>query len=208
MNSLPPLSLPRFHVNKLSQAQKEQSASAQAALAGDSFEMPSEETPEPEMDASSEAPVAEAPLAPPMPPEIDTGVILNRLEAAVDGLERSALNHSQKIVSDFLRAAFPRLVESFLAEEVAAAIDAMAPSQVETLTLSVPSAFEASFQQAIQASPHLAQISDVRTHGDTENILVDIDWAKGGLQFDMSQFLESSLGRLTGPTPNHEGHNV
>jgi hypothetical protein len=146
--------------------------------------------------------------AQPMLPEIDTGIILERLEAAMNGLERFALAHSQQLVSDFIRAAFPNLSEAFLAEEVLTATQSMAPNEVDRLTLTVPAAFESAFQRSIQASSKMTEVCELKVHDATDDILVDVDWRSGGLAFDMTAFLESSLGRLTGPTHMQEGQDV
>lgn len=206
MNSLPPLSLPRFHVNALKQTHKNQVATTPGLSPEDGFDMPNEastaevETVAEEPDESSEPGVS-------IPPEIDTGMILNSLESALTELEHTALAHSQALVSEFLRAAFPRLCEAFLADEVTAATRDMAPGDIERLNVTVPAAFEASFQRAIQASPRMTEICHLQTQADGP-ITVDVDWGTGGLQFDMEHFLDSSLGRLTGPTHTHEGQNV
>ncbi|MEO1188207.1 MAG: hypothetical protein AAFW60_03965 [Pseudomonadota bacterium] len=83
----------------------------------------------------------------------------------------------------------------------------MAPSEVERLNVQVPAAFEAAFQRAIQSSPRMTEICELRTQPDGP-IVVDVDWGNGGLQFDMDHFLNSSLGRMTGPDQTHEGQNV
>ncbi len=206
MSSLPPLTLPRFHVNALSQTPKKQSAQAENLPAESDFQVASDDPQSPE-DVEVAPDAIEAPVAPP-PPEIDTGTILNSLEAAVAGLQKEALTHSQALVAEFLRAAFPNLCEAFLADEVMHATNAMSPNEIERLVLKVPAGFEPAFQRAVQASPEMTEICELQTHGHSDEIVVDVDWRTGGLQFDMNQFLESSLARLAGPTHAQEGHNV
>jgi len=206
MSSLPPLTLPRFHVNALSQAHKKQATQAQNQSAEKDFASSPDEQ-EVSSDAEAASDPVEALIAPP-PPEIDTGTILNSLEIAVTGLQKDALTHSQALVAEFLRAAFPNLCEAFLADEVMRTTSAMAPNEIERLVLKVPPAFESAFQRAVQASPEMTEICELQTHGQGEDIIVDVDWRTGGLHFDMNQFLESSLARLAGPTHAQEGHNV
>lgn len=205
MSSLPPLALPRFHVNALSQMHKSQTAPAQTLPEEKDFAL-SPEDQEPSADAETSPDSLEAPLA--APPEIDTGTILNSLETAISDLQKDALTHSQTLVAEFLRAAFPNLCEAFLADEIMRATTAMAPNEIERLLLKVPAAFESAFQRALHGSPEMNEICDLQTHSHDEGIIVDVDWRKGGLQFDMNQFLESSLARLAGPTHAQEGHNV
>lgn len=206
MNSLPPLSLPRFHVNALSQARNDKTTAMPGLRPEDEFDVPSE-LPSDELDSDADQPAETPEPVAAMPQEIDTGEILNSLEAAIAGLERTALTHSQAIVSEFLRAAFPKLCECFLAEEVAAATNAMSPSDIERLSVIVPAAFEPSFQRAIHASSRMTEICDLQTRPDGP-ILVDVDWGAGGLQFDMDQFFEASLARLSGSVFTQEGQDV
>ena len=206
MNSLPPLSLPRFHVNALKQPQKGQTAATPGLPPEDGFDLANEApVVEPEIEGAPPEDTPESMAA--MPPEIDTGMILNSLEAAVSGLERAALNHSQTMVSDFLRAAFPKLCEAFLAEEITTAANAIAPRDIARLNVTVPAAFEASFQRAIQASPKMTEICELQTQTDGP-IIVDVDWGTGGLNFNMDQFLEASLARMNGPAFTQEGQDV
>lgn len=163
-----------------------------------------EAAPEPEMEAP---PAPELPVAP-MLPEIDTGAILNSLETAKTDLERAALGHSQNLVADFLRAAFPALCDQFLAEEVMQTLTQMAPNEIEKLVIKVPEAFEASFQRALQSVPEMNETYELQVAHGREDIAIDVDWQTGGLQFDMQQFLESSLARMSGPNQTQEGHNV
>ena len=207
MNSLPPLSLPRFHVNELSRPRKAKQASVHAETSEQAFsaapeeqEIPSE--PQLEPSVAPEMPVA------PILPEIDTGAILNSLEAAKAGLERHAVTHSQTLITDFLQTAFPSLCEAFLAEEVTRALNKMAPSEIKTLVIKVPEAFEPAFQRALQAAPEIRELCALEVIPGRDEILIDVDWQSGGLQFDMQHFLESSLARLSGSNQTQEGHNV
>lgn len=206
MSNLPPLALPRFHVNGLSQSRKSQTASAQNLPADTAFAEVSDDQ-KPDADASEAAEPVDLP-AEPRPPEIDTGTILNSLELAVAGLEKAALTHSQNRVSEFLQAAFPNLCEAFLADEIVRAAEAMAPNEIERLVLSIPAAFEPAFHRAVAGSPKMSEICELQARETGDDIVIDVDWRTGGLHFDMSQFLESSLARLAGPTHTHEGHNV
>lgn len=208
MSSLPPLTLPRFHVNKLTHAHKDPKAAQTPLPQEEAFEVAErvEDDTTLEMEAEDQG-MPDMPTQP-LLPEIDTGMILERLEAAMTGLERTALSHSQQLVSDFIRAAFPNLSEAFLAEEVLTAAKSMAPNEVERLTLTVPAAFESAFQRSIQASPKMTEVCELKIHDANEDIVVDVDWRSGGLAFDMTAFLESSLGRLTGPTHTQEGQDV
>lgn len=207
MNSLPPLSLPRFHVNELSRTHKSVSKSVQTTVREEDFAAVTEETadaipPEPEALPEPEAPTA------PLLPEVDTGAILKSLEAAKADLEQTALMHSQQMISEFLKAGFPALCDALLAEEVVRATTAMAPDEITKLVVKVPPPFEPSFQRALQASPELSEVFELQPNPGVEDIIIDVDWQSGGLQFDMQQFLESSLARLAGLSPTQEGHNV
>ena len=165
------------------------------------------DAPAPEPDAEVEPQQTPSEPVVEMPPEIDTGMILNSLQTAIAGLEHTALVHSQSLVSDFLRAAFPSLCDAFLADEIMAATQAMAPNEIERLNVQVPVAFEAAFQRAIQSSPKMTEICELQTQPDGP-ILVNVDWGTGGLQFDMDHFLNASLGRMAGPAQTQEGQNV
>ncbi|MEO0450739.1 MAG: hypothetical protein AAFZ74_10530 [Pseudomonadota bacterium] len=207
MSNLPPLSLPRFHVNELSRPRPTKSGGLEHPKPETPFAVePEDSTPqsEPELEVQAE------PETPPvsMLPEIDTGAILNSLEATKAGLERAALAHSQQVVSEFLRAAFPKLSQAFLAEEVRRAIEEMAPKGIERLVLKVPDSYAAAFQRSLQASPEMSEICSLETHVGADSILIDVDWQSGGLTFDMQQFLDSSLARLTGLNQTQEGQNV
>ena len=122
MSSLPPLALPRFHVNALSQTHKSQTAPAQTLPDENDFALPPEDQ-ERSAEAEASPDLPDAPLAP--PPEIDTGTILNSLETAISALQKDALTHSQTLVAEFLRAAFPNLCEALLADEIVRATNAM-----------------------------------------------------------------------------------
>ena len=207
MNSLPPLALPRFHVNELSRTHKTASRTVQSTVPEEDFNAVAqapEAEPEIEQDARPEPEMPVAPLL----PEIDTGAILNSLEAAKAGLEQAALLYAQQWVAEFMKASFPALCDAFLAEEVSRATAAMAPNEIEKLIVKVPQTFEGAFQRALQASPQLSEICELQTHANLEEIVIDVDWQSGGMQFDMQQFLDSSLARLTGLSPTQEGHNV
>lgn len=207
MNSLPPLSLPRFHVNELSRPQKAKNASVQSHAPEQDFAEAAEQV-EVAVEQESAAPAEpELPIAPILP-EIDTGAILNGLNAAKADLERAALTHSQTLVADFLRSAFPELCERFLAEDIMLTLSQMAPSEIEKLVIKVPEAFEASFQRALQSAPELSETYELQAIAGRDDIIIDVDWKTGGLQFDMQQFLESSLTRLSGSNQTQEGHNV
>jgi len=208
MNSLPPLSLPRFHVNKLTHTHKDPKAAIPSLPQEEAFEVSDDATDDRAPEAEAEAQDIPDVPAQPLLPEIDTGVILERIEAAMTSLERKALAHSQTLVADFIQAAFPNLSEAFLADEVLTATESMAPNEVERLTLTVPSAFESAFQRSIQASPRMTELCELKVHDANDDIRVDVDWRSGGLAFDMDAFLESSLGRLTGPTLTQEGQDV
>ena len=199
MNSLTPLSLPRFHVNALAQTQKEKKVMVGDAPPDKPFEAElggaNEST---EQDAEASADAIDATL-PPLQPEIDTGAILQSLESQVNELQRAALVRVTELARAFIEAAFPRLAENFLAEEVVRELEATAPPEIEKLVLKVPTQFGASFQSAIQASPRLNEISEVQMLDAATEIQIDADWQTGGLQFDMQRFIESSLARMSGP---------
>lgn len=211
MSSLPPLALPRFHVNALKPTHKDPKApinpggSDPAERQEDAFEAPGDQA-----DGAHDADLQLMPEAPAaaLLPEVDTGAILERLESALNGIEQSAFAHSQQLVSDFLGAAFPNLCDVLLAEEITASIDAMAPNAVERLHLTVPAAFESAFQRTLQSSPKMAERCELSVRANSEEIIVDVDWQSGGLNFDMDAFLKSSLGRLTGQTFTQEGQDV
>ncbi|MEO1662887.1 MAG: hypothetical protein AAFR51_18000 [Pseudomonadota bacterium] len=207
MSSLPPLSLPKFHVNALSQTHKDAAKVEPSIPDEPGFSAASDEDQADAALAQETPPEPEMPMAPILP-EIDTGAILNSLEQAKAGLERSALLHSQALVSEFLQSAFPKLCEVLLADEVMQATQSMAPTDIQRLILNVPDKFEASFQRAVQASPEMNEICDIRASGDGEAISIDVDWQTGGLSFDMDQFLDSSLAHLAGPNQSQEGHDV
>jgi len=198
MNRLSPLTLPRFDVKALSRAARTHEAHTQAP------EGQSDYVPQEPQQAASEAPPEEA-LAPdlqapviPEPDPIDTGTLLASLESSVAEMERKALHTCHEALAEFLATAFPRLNEAFLAEEVITAMQSMAPPQIEKLNVRIPSTLEASFRQSLQNSDRLAEVCELHPTDTPDQILVDVDWREGGVQFDMDQFLNSSLGRLSG----------
>ena len=101
-------------------------------------------------------------------------------------------------IASFFASAFPRLNEAFLAEEIARAMETLAPPQVAKLNVHVPSELEASFQRTLQQSERLSQICEIQPFERHDEMVVNVDWNEGGLQFDMDQFLNSSLSRLSG----------
>lgn len=141
--------------------------------------------------------VVEAPAVP-IQPEIDTGTILQSLEAQLDGLQKVAAARAADLTRDFIAAAFPRLADAFLAEEVVRELEATAPPAIEKLVLKVPTQFGVSFQNAVQASPRLNEICELQMLDAATEIHVDADWQTGGLQFDVQRFVESSLARMSG----------
>jgi hypothetical protein len=198
MNSLPPLSLPRFHVNALAPTPKGRRAiigqpSSDAEFDAE-LEAQSAQTDEPQ-DAGEES--IEVPIAP-LQPEIDTGTILQSLEAQVEELQRTAAAKITELTRDFIETAFPHLAEAFLAEEITRELAETAPPEIEKLVLKVPTQFGVSFQNAIQASPRLSEICELQLLDAATEIFVDADWQTGGLQFDMQRFVESSLARMSG----------
>ena len=199
MNRLSPLTLPRFDVKALSRTARTLETHTQAPEGQSDF------APEPEPVAASES-QDEAPLAPdlqaPMVPEpapVDTGVLLARLETALGEVERNATLTCHQALSDFFASAFPRLNEAFLAAEISKALETMTPPQVQQLNLQIPATLEASFKRSLQTSPRLLEICELKPIDSSDTILVEVDWGDGGLSFDMDQFLNSSLGRLSGP---------
>ena len=197
MNSLPPLSLPRFHVNALAPTPKGRRAIVGQPSSDAEFDA--------ELEAQADQPAApqdaeesiDVPIAP-LQPEIDTGTILQSLEAQVDGLQRAAVAKVTELTRDFIETAFPHLAEAFLAEEITRELAKTAPPEIEKLVLKVPTQFGVSFQNAIQASPRLSEICELQTLDAATEIFVDADWQTGGLQFDMQRFVESSLARMSG----------
>lgn len=199
MNRLSPLTLPRFDVKALSRTARTLESHTQAPE-GQSDYVPE---PEPTMDADAQpdAPIApdlQAPIIP-EPEPVDTGVLLASLEQALIEVERSAALTCHQALADFFAAAFPRLNEAFLAAEVSKTLESVAPPQVERLLVRIPSALEASFRQSLQASARLSEVCELQSSDTPDRMLVDVDWGDGGLSFDMDQFLNSSLGRLSGP---------
>lgn len=200
MSKLSPLALPRFDAKALARtAQSRQAHPGTQEPQAEFMEAPDEE-PAIAVDGESDL-TGEAALHAPQiqeKPQVDTGELLASLEKSLAGIEQSAIAICHQAVADFLTAAFPRLSEAFLAEEVAAAVKTMAPPNVEKLTVHVPSELEASFQRTIQQSPHLSEICEIQPMESHDEMIVDVDWSNGGLRFDMDQFLNSSLGRLSG----------
>lgn len=199
MNRLSPLTLPRFDVKALSRTARTLETHTQAPDGQSEFG--AEPEPVVDTDAQSELPVApdlQAPVLPEADP-IDTGVLLATLEQALEQIERNATLTCHQALADFIAAAFPRLNEAFLATEVSKALETMAPPQIERLNVKIPSTLEASFRYALQASPRLSEICELESSEVPDRMLVDVDWGEGGISFDMDQFLNSSLGRLSGP---------
>lgn len=198
MNSLPPLSLPRFHVNALAPALTDRNVLVGERGSDGAFDAELEaQLAQAEGDAEETVQAADAPAAP-IQPEIDTGTILQSLEAQLDGLQQVAAARAAEMTRDFIAAAFPRLAEAFLAEEVMRELEATAPPAIEKVVLKVPTQFGVSFQNAVQASPRLSEICELQMLDAATEIHVDADWQTGGLQFDVQRFVESSLARMSG----------
>lgn len=198
MNRLSPLTLPRFDVKALSRTARTLESHTQAPE-GQSDYAPE---PDPTTDADAQAdtpavPDLQAPVIPELDP-VDTGVLLASLEQALAEIERNAAINCHQALADFFAAAFPRLNEAFLAAEVSKTLESVAPPQVERLLVRIPSTLEASFRQSLQASARLSEICELQPNDTPDRMLVDVDWGEGGLSFDMDQFLNSSLGRLSG----------
>lgn len=201
MNSLPPLTLPRFHVNALAPTLKERNALVGDDASDGGFDAELEAQMAPSDDEAEEsAEIVEAVEEPAVPiqPEIDTGTILQSLEAQLAGLQQLAAARATELTRDFISAAFPRLADAFLAEEVLRELEATAPPAIEKLVLKVPTQFGVSFQNAVQASPRLSEICELQMLDAATEIHVDADWQTGGLQFDVERFVESSLARMSG----------
>lgn len=198
MNRLSPLTLPRFDVKALSRTAQTLEAHTQAPEGQSDFAPePDAEPPADAQAGAPEAPDLQAPIIP-EPEPVDTGVLLASLDQALSELERQANATLHQAIAEFISSAFPRLSEAFLAAEVAQALETTAPPKVERLNLHIPSTLEASFRQALQASPRLSQICELQTLEAPDQMRVEVDWGAGGLSFDMDQFLNSSLGRLSG----------
>lgn len=197
MSRLSPLTLPRFDVKALARTVRAHEAHTDTPDPQSGFG--AEPAPEPDQVEPEESlpETLQAPVIPELPP-VDTGTLLAGLERSMLEVERTALANCQQAVADFLGAAFPRLNEAFLAEEIALAMRTLVPPKVERLNLRVPETLEASFRQIVQSSETLAGKCDVQASSARDEITVDVDWGDGGLQFDMDQFLNSSLGRMTG----------
>ena len=198
MNRLSPLTLPRFDVKALSRTAQSreshmESPEGQSDYAPEPSAEPAIDTPE----QSLAAPDLQVPVVP-EPDPVDTGVLLASLEVSLAEMEKSATEVCRQALSEFLTAAFPRLNEAFLAAEVAAALETMAPPQVERLNLKIPSTLEASFRHSLQNSQRLSEVCELQPAGAADEMRVEVDWRDGGLLFDMDKFLNSSLGRLSG----------
>lgn len=197
MNRLSPLTLPRFDVKALSRtAQSRESHTEVPDGQSDYAPEPVAASVEAEAEALA-APDLQAPVIP-EPDPVDTGVLLASLEASLTEMEAAAMSIYRKTLSDFLMSAFPRLNEAFLAAEITAALETMAPPHVERLNLKIPSTLEASFRHSLQHSQRLAEICELHPSEAPDQMRVEIDWRDGGLLFDMDKFLNSSLGRLSG----------
>lgn len=198
MSKLSPLSLPRFDAKALARTTQARQA------------YPGTQDPQDEMIEAAEPIAGDAPQAPigeegaqdapalPETPQIDTGVLLASLEKSLAEIEQTAIAVCHQAIGEFLMSAFPRLNEAFLAEEVATALQTLAPPNVAHLNVHVPAELKAAFQRTIEQSPRLAEICELHPHDNPEDICVDVDWSEGGVRFDMDQFLNSSLGRLSG----------
>ena len=198
MNSLPPLSLPRFHVNALAPAPKDRNLLVGERGSEGAFDAELEEQLAQAEDDAEEAIEAVEVPATPIQPEIDTGTILQSLEAQLDGLQQVAAARAAELTRDFITSAFPRLAEAFLAEEVMRELETTAPPAIEKIVLKVPTQFGVSFQNAVQASPRLSEMCELQMLDAAAEIHVDADWQTGGLQFDVQRFVESSLARMSG----------
>ena len=197
MNRLSPLTLPRFDVKALSRTARTHQSHTEAPQGQSEY---SDEPVVAEADPQQEQPFPpdlQAPLTP-KPDPVDTGVLLASLEASVAEMERSAVVTCHQALADFFASAFPRLNEAFLATEITTALESMAPPQIEKLNLRIPSTLEASFRQALQNSARLSEVCELHPVDSPTEMVVDVDWRDGGLQFDMDQFLNSTLGRLSG----------
>lgn len=198
MNRLSPLTLPRFDVKALSRTARTLETHTQAPEGQSDFTPDPDSTPQTEVQAEPIAPDLNAPIIP-EPDPVDTGVLLSSLEQSLRELERNATLTCHQALADFFVAAYPRLNEAFLAAEISKALETMAPPKIQRLNLQVPSTLEASFRQSLQASPRLSEICELTPTDSPDRVLVEADWGEGGLSFDMDQFLNSSLGRLSGP---------
>lgn len=198
MNRLSPLTLPRFDVKALSRTARTLETHTQAPEGQSDFTPDPEPTPQGDAQAEPVAPDLNAPIIP-EPDPVDTGVLLSSLEQGLAELERDATLTCHQALADFFIAAYPRLNEAFLAAEISKALETMAPPKIQRLNLQVPSTLEASFRQSLQASPRLSEICELTPIDSPDRMLVEADWGEGGLSFDMDQFLNSSLGRLSGP---------
>ena len=197
MSKLSPLSLPRFDAKALAR-------STQARQAYPGTQEPQDGLVDTAPPEGFDTPVAEAGEdgaleAPALPetPQVDTGVLLASLENSLAEMEQSAVAICHQAIGELLMSAFPRLNEAFLSEEVATALQTLAPPNVTHLNVHVPAELKAAFQRTIEQSPRLSEICELHPHDRPDEISVDVDWSEGGVRFDMDQFLNSSLGRLS-----------
>lgn len=199
MNRLSPLTLPRFDVKALSRTARTLETHTQAPEGQSDFEPEPEPAAPPEAmaDPAQTAPDLQAPIIP-EPEPVDTGVLLASLESSLAELERAATATCHQALADFFTSAFPRLNEAFLAAEITQALEGFAPPQVEKLTVQIPATLEASFRNALQASASLSKVCELQPIEQPDQMRVEASWGDGGLQFDMDQFLNSTLGRLSG----------
>lgn len=198
MSKLSPLSLPRFDAKALARTTQARQAypgtqetlpeTAGAPLQGDGEAA--------NMGAGGDSGAQGQAL--PETPQVDTGVLLASLEKSVGEMEHAATVQCHQAIAEFLNAAFPRLVEAFLAEEVALALQTLAPPNVEKLNIHVPAELKAPFQRSMENVPRLSEICEIHPIDAHDKVIVDVDWSTGGVRFDMDQFLNSSLGRLSG----------
>lgn len=198
MSKLSPLSLPRFDAKALARtSQARQAYPGTQEPQDELIDAAAADGAEGVAEAGAEEGALEGPALPETP-QIDTGVLLASLERALTEIEQSAMTVSHQAIAEFLTSAFPRLNEAFLAQEVALALQTLAPPNVTHLNVHVPAELKAAFQRTIEQSPRLSDICELHPHDRAEDICVDIDWSEGGVRFDMDQFLNSSLGRLSG----------
>lgn len=198
MSKLSPLTLPRFDAKALART-------TQARQAYPGTQEPQEELidaaapdgAEGQAGAAEDADALDAPALPDTP-QVDTGVLLASLEKALTEMEQTAMTVCHQAIAEFLMSAFPRLNEAFLAEEVARALQTLAPPNVAHLNVHVPAELKAAFQRTIEQFPRLSALCELHPHDRADDICVDVDWSEGGVRFDMDQFLNSSLGRLSG----------
>ena len=197
MNRLSPLTLPRFDVKALARTARTHEAQTDAPDPQSDFAPEAAPEVESQLPDESAAELLQTPTVPELP-SVDTGTLLASLEQSLAEIERTALATCHQALSEFFAAAFPRLTEAFLSEEIKLAVSTIAPPKIERLNIHVPAALEASFSQSLKASERLSDICELHTRPAADELIVDVDWGEGGLQFDMDQFLNSSQGRLAG----------